>query len=94
MSKAPGVMVVSWLSYSDSRRTLCNPVKLSLWTQLILLFLSILKEYRRTPVQVNVSCQERAAACPWGGRHSQHTQPLQPAEHAAPHRVDLIGGEV
>lgn len=43
MSKAPGVMVVSWLSYSDSRRTLCNPVKLSLWTQLILLFLSILK---------------------------------------------------
>lgn len=43
VSKAPGLIVVSWLSYRDSRRTLCNPVKLSLWTQLILLFLSILK---------------------------------------------------
>lgn len=44
VSKAPGVMVVSWLSYRDSRRTLCSPVKLSLWTQLILLFLNILQK--------------------------------------------------
>lgn len=43
VSKAPGVIVVSWLSYRESRRTLWSPVKLSLWTQLILLFLSILK---------------------------------------------------
>lgn len=42
VSKAPGVIVVSWLSYRDNRRTLWSPVKLSLWIQLILLFLNIL----------------------------------------------------
>lgn len=48
VSKAPGVIVVSWLSYRESSRTLCRPVKLSLWTQLILLFLSILTGEGRT----------------------------------------------
>lgn len=42
MSKAPGEMVAIWLSYSERRRTLRRPVKLSLWMQLIRLFLSIL----------------------------------------------------
>lgn len=43
MSKAPGAMVLIWLSYSESRRTLRSPVKLSLWMQLMRLFLSILR---------------------------------------------------
>lgn len=42
VSKAPGVMVVSWLSYRDNRRTLYSPVKLLLWMQLMRLFRSIL----------------------------------------------------
>lgn len=42
MSKAPGAMVLIWLSYRESRRTLRSPVKLSLWMQLMRLFLSIL----------------------------------------------------
>lgn len=46
VSKAPGEMVVSWLSYSDSRRTLYKPVKLLLWMQLMRLFRSILKKIR------------------------------------------------
>lgn len=43
VSKAPGVMVLIWLSYKESRRTLRSPVKLSLWMQLMRLFLSILQ---------------------------------------------------
>lgn len=43
VSKAPGVMVLIWLSYRESRRTLRSPVKLSLWMQLMRLFLSILR---------------------------------------------------
>ena len=43
VSKAPGAMVLIWLSYSESRRTLRSPVKLSLWMQLMRLFLSILR---------------------------------------------------
>lgn len=56
VSKAPGVMVVSWLSYRDSRRTLCSPVKLSLWTQLSLLFLSILKRrtHKKKPISLKI----------------------------------------
>lgn len=42
VSKAPGAMVLIWLSYRESRRTLRSPVKLSLWMQLMRLFLSIL----------------------------------------------------
>jgi len=42
VSKAPGAMVLIWLSYSERRRTLRSPVKLSLWMQLMRLFLSIL----------------------------------------------------
>lgn len=42
VSKAPGEMVAIWLSYSERRRTLRRPVKLSLWMQLMRLFLSIL----------------------------------------------------
>lgn len=43
VSKAPGAMVLIWLSYRESRRTLRSPVKLSLWMQLMRLFLSILQ---------------------------------------------------
>ena len=43
MSNAPGAMVLIWLSYRESRRTLRSPVKLSLWMQLMRLFLSILR---------------------------------------------------
>lgn len=43
VSKAPGAIVLIWLSYRESRRTLRSPVKLSLWMQLMRLFLSILQ---------------------------------------------------
>lgn len=43
VSNAPGAMVLIWLSYRESRRTLRSPVKLSLWMQLMRLFLSILR---------------------------------------------------
>lgn len=43
VSKAPGAMVLIWLSYRESSRTLRSPVKLSLWMQLMRLFLSILQ---------------------------------------------------
>lgn len=42
-------------------------------------------------------CSLSTAASREGARppvHSQHTQPLQPTEHPAPDRVDLIGREV
>lgn len=44
VSKAPGAIVLIWLSYNERSRTLRRPVKLSLWMQLIRLFLSILAE--------------------------------------------------
>ena len=59
VSNAPGRMVLSWLSYSDRSRTLFRPVKLPLWRQLILLFLSILhshaRAHTRTP-QLLLTC--------------------------------------
>lgn len=42
--KAPGVMVVIRLSYRDSSLTELRPAKVSLFTQLIRLLLSILEE--------------------------------------------------
>lgn len=43
VSKAPGAIVLIWLSYNERRRTLRSPVKLSLWMQLMRLFLNILE---------------------------------------------------
>lgn len=75
MSKAPGAMVLIWLSYSESRRTLRSPVKLSLWMQLMRLFLSILQR-RGHPITVGPNRS-------WGtGVHPQRLQ-LCPAENSS-----------
>lgn len=44
--KAPGVIVVMRLSYKESNLTELSPVNVSLFTQLIMLLLSILKGFK------------------------------------------------
>lgn len=44
--KAPGVIVVIRLSYRESNLTELSPVNVSLFTQLIMLLLSILKRFK------------------------------------------------
>lgn len=93
VSKAPGVIVVSWLSYRDNRRTLWSPVKLSLWIQLILLFLNILMT-KEIHINKKKNIRNFSKYGQVWGCDSQHSQSLKATEHPTSNRVHLIGCEV
>lgn len=52
VSKAPGAIVVIWLSYKESKRTELSPMKLSFPTQVMRLLLNILREKKNIAMEI------------------------------------------